>query len=243
MRLHYTVAFIALTFVLRPTSGLAAESGDPNAGQRLYRFCAACHSLEPGRHMTGPSLAKIWQRKAGTIKGFTRYSSALKTADVVWNARSLDAWLANPRVFIPGNLMRFRGLRDSTRRRDLIAYLRSVSEQKGAARGRQAERKPKGMRGRGMRRRGPPINLKVLEAKNQVTAIRLCRDTYTVETAKGEAHKFWEFNLRFKTDGSSNGPKPGYPTIIPSGMMGDRAYVVFASPAEISTYIKRACRE
>jgi|GEM_PF-89998 len=89
MRLHCTVAFIALSFVLRPTSGLAAESGDPNAGQRLYRFCAVCHLLEPGRHITGPSLSKIWQRKTGTVKGFTRYSGALKTADVVWNARSL----------------------------------------------------------------------------------------------------------------------------------------------------------
>lgn len=243
MRLHRTVAFIALSIVLRPTSGLAAEPGNPDAGQRLYRFCVACHSLEPGRHMTGPSLAKIWQRKAGTVKGFTRYSGALKMADIVWDARSLDAWLANPRAFIPGNLMRFRGIRDSAQRRDLIAFMREISERKGPRAGRPAERNRGGMRGQGMRRQGRALNLKTLKSNNRITAIRLCRDTYTVVTEKGETHRFWEFNVRFKTDGSTNGPKPGHPVIIPAGMRGDRAYVVFASPAEISAYIKRACRK
>ena len=243
MRLLRTVAFIALSFILRPTSGSAAEAGNPDSGQRLYRSCVACHSVEPGRHMTGPSLANIWRRKAGTVMGFTRYSGALKMADIVWDARSLDAWLADPRAFIPGNLMRFRGIRDKGQRSDLIAYLRELSEQKGPRAGRPPARKREGMRGRGMRRQGRALDLKALESNNRITAIRLCRDTYTVETEKGEAHRFWEFNLRFKTDGSGNGPKPGQPVIIPAGMRGDRAYVVFASPAEISAYIKRTCRK
>ena len=43
---------------------------------RAARACMACHSFAPARHMTGPSLAGVWGRKAGTVDGFGRYSSA-----------------------------------------------------------------------------------------------------------------------------------------------------------------------
>ena len=55
-------------------AGPAAAEGDPESGAQHFRVCAACHSLEPGRHLTGPSLAGIWGREAGTVEGFTRYS-------------------------------------------------------------------------------------------------------------------------------------------------------------------------
>ena len=54
-------------------------------------------------------------------------------------------------------------------------------------------------------------------------------------------NKAWEFNLRFKTDSSDVGPEPGNPVIIGAGMQGDRASVVFASPGEISSFIKQSC--
>jgi cytochrome c len=38
-------------------------------------------------------------------------------------------------------------------------------------------------------------------------------------------------NLRFKTDSSESGPEKGRPAIMPAGMMGDRASVIFADPA------------
>ena len=42
---------------------------------------------------------------------------------------------------------------------------------------------------------------------------------------------FWERNLRFKTDVvSDDGPQKGAPAIVPAGMMGDRADVIFAKP-------------
>ena len=72
-------------------------------------------------------------------------------------------------------------------------------------------------------------------------SIKHCGDAYTVETADGRKQKVWEFNLRFKTDSSKLGPSPGKPVVIGAGMQGDRASVVFASPAEISSFIKQAC--
>jgi len=56
-----------------------------------------------------------------------------------------------------------------------------------------------------------------------------------------QAYEFWEFNLRFKTDGSENGPVAGHPVIIPASMRGDRAFVIFAAPTEISPFIKSEC--
>jgi hypothetical protein len=61
---------------------------------------------------------------------------------------------------------------------------------------------------------------------------------YLVTTADGRNADFWEANLRFKIDSSTTGPLSGKPVILPTGMMGDRASVFFASPAEMSALIK-----
>ncbi len=218
------------------TSGFTSETGDPAKGQEVYRACAACHSLAPGRHMTGPSLAGIWGRKAGAVEGFTRYSKAFKQSDIIWDEHSLDAWLANPRGYLPGNRMTFRGLSDESQRRDLIAFLRTVSEKEGPSSDQQAESMSEGMMSQGRM-----LNLKALEANNRITSISHCGDTYSVTVETEEAYEFWEFNLRFKTDGSDDGPVAGHPVIIPASMRGDRAFIIFAAPAEISAFIKSEC--
>jgi len=85
--------FIIAVIMANPVLG----AGNPENGAEIYQQCVACHSLEPKLHLTGPSLAGVFDRKAGTAPDFLRYSSALKNADVVWDAKSLDAWLKNPR--------------------------------------------------------------------------------------------------------------------------------------------------
>ncbi|MFQ5565190.1 MAG: c-type cytochrome [Paracoccaceae bacterium] len=234
-RCHVFILVLAL-LGLGGSVSPATETGDPEAGRQVFRACAACHSLVPDRHMTGPSLAAIWGRKAATIEGFSRYSEALKAANVIWDEHSLDAWLADPRGFVPGNRMTFQGLTDAEQRRDLIAFLRSVSETGGGAADKPAEGIPGGMMGQSQL-----LDLKELEANNQIVAIGLCGDTYSVTAKTGDVYQFWEFNLRFKTDGSESGPLPGQPVIIPGGMRGDRAYVVFAAPSEISRFIEVEC--
>jgi cytochrome c len=52
---------------------------------------------------------------------------------------------------------------------------------------------------------------------------------------------FWEPNLRFKTDSSKDGPTPAKPVLVPTGMQGDRSYAIFASPQEISSFVKSDC--
>lgn len=60
-------------------------------------------------------------------------------------------------------------------------------------------------------------------------------------TADQKVHTFWEFNLRFKTDSSTQGPAPSKPVMVAIGMGGDRAAVVFARPEDISDFIRRQC--
>jgi cytochrome c len=212
--------------------GLVSATGDPQRGLRVFAQCVACHSAAPGEHMTGPSLAHVWNRKAGTSEGFTRYSDAMKSANVTWNEGTLDKWLANPDGFLPGTSMTFPGITETNARQDVIAYLKSVAENKA----------PPAQQGRGMMAmQNQKIDLRKAPRAGQVTAIRYCGDTYTIDTADGRSQKIWEFNLRFKTDTSKLGPAPGKPVVVGAGMQGDRASIVFASPREISESIKQAC--
>jgi cytochrome c len=160
----------------------------------------------------------------------------MKDVDLVWTEATLDQWLSNPDKLIPGTSMTFPGLRESKTRQDVIAYLKAVSEGKAPGQPQQ---------GGGMMMNMQPAkeDLKKAPPQGQVTAISHCRDTYTVKTAEGKVNKVWEFNLRFKTDSSALGPRPGKPVIVGAGMQGDRASVVFAAPSEISTFIRSQCAE
>ena len=219
--LHFLAIIAALA--LSAAHGAYAQ-GVAQRGAKLFLQCAACHALEPGRHLTGPSLANLFGRNAGTAANFLRYSDALKRSGVVWDGKTLDAWLRDPARFVPGNNMTFPGVNDDEARRDLIAYLQAVDSMPPA------------------QRAGPKLpDLKNANNDSVVTAIRHCGDTYFVTTGDGKIEKIWEFNLRFKTDTSDTGPAPGKPVLIGVGMRGDRAAVVFASPSELRASIKQQC--
>jgi cytochrome c len=191
--------------------------------------------------MTGPSLAELWNRKAGALPSFTRYSPALTASAVIWNDKTLDEWIKDPQHFIPGNTMTFPGVKDGRQRADLLAFLKD-STQAGHAPSTTAQRGGGQMGGMmGMMGGGAVPNLKKLDADEKVQAIKHCRDTYRVTTGDGKTRDFWERNLRFKTDVSDDGPQKGAPAIVAAGMMGDRADVIFAAPDEISAFISEQC--
>ena len=101
-------------------------SGDVAAGRQVFRKCQACHSTEPGKHILGPSLAGIVGRKAGSAEGYD-YSPAMRQANIVWNATTLDAYLDDPAKVVPGNKMPFPGLKTGQDRSDVIAFLASTA--------------------------------------------------------------------------------------------------------------------
>ena len=124
------VVFGAAGLLLLSTLGYGASArdhgGDREKGERIFRLCVGCHSLKPGEIRVGPSLAALFGRKAGSEQGYP-YSMALKNAAVVWDEKTLDAWLANPRKLVPGNRMFFRGMKKGENREDLIAFLKQAT--------------------------------------------------------------------------------------------------------------------
>ena len=216
-----------------------AQPGDASRGQQDFRTCAPCHSLEPDRNMTGPSLATLWGRKAGSLPSFERYSDALKSSGIIWDDRSLDGWLSDPQRMVPDNDMPFEGIKDARVRADLLAFLKEAA--KPGAPQQMAQQGGMKVMGGMMGGAGREPNLKKLEASQQVKVITYCHDTYRVTTADGKTGAFWERNLRFKTDSSPDGPEKGAPAITQAGMMGDRASVIFAAPEEINKTIEARC--
>jgi cytochrome c len=84
--------------------------------------------LKPTKNLTGPSLAGLWGRKAGSLPSFSRYSSALKSAEVVWKDQTLDKWIASPKDLVPNNRMIYPGLPVRKARADLIAFLKKATQ-------------------------------------------------------------------------------------------------------------------
>ncbi len=114
-----TVVLLALSV---PNATLSA---DREAGRDVFYSagCIACHAIECNRD--GPRLGGIIGRPAGSVPDYDSYSEEMKSSDVIWSEESLDAYLANPATFIPGNGMATSAgsLDDEAQRRDLIAFL------------------------------------------------------------------------------------------------------------------------
>jgi cytochrome c len=98
------------------------RAADPEKGKAVFEQCAACHSLDGTGDYDGPTLKGVIGRKAGSLEDY-RYSAAMKRSDVVWDAVTLDKYVADPQALIPGNRMAFAGISDTTQREDLIAFL------------------------------------------------------------------------------------------------------------------------
>jgi cytochrome c2 len=104
----------------------SANAADPAAGKSVFSSqCSICHSPQAGKNMIGPSLFGIVGRKTGSVSGF-HYSPANQGANLTWDNATLDKYLQSPRTSVPGTTMTYAGLKDDTKRADLIAYLATL---------------------------------------------------------------------------------------------------------------------
>nr|WP_321984898.1 cytochrome c oxidase assembly protein [uncultured Lichenicoccus sp.] len=102
---------------------------DAVAGHTLFvSNCSGCHALD--HSIEGPKLAGVYGRRAGSVAGFP-YTPALAAAHVTWDTQTLERWLSGPRAFIPGTAMP-NAIDDPVGRRDIIAYLHSLSAASGS---------------------------------------------------------------------------------------------------------------
>jgi len=119
-KIYFMIALLSVAWLTMLSTGAVAEE----PGETLFKKnCAICHTLEAGKNKIGPSLAGVVGRKAGSVPGFA-YSAANKNSGDIWDAQTLDTYLADPRKFMPGTKMVFAGLKTPEDRKALIEYLK-----------------------------------------------------------------------------------------------------------------------
>ncbi|PIQ97527.1 MAG: cytochrome C [Nitrospinae bacterium CG11_big_fil_rev_8_21_14_0_20_56_8] len=116
------VAACAFALATVPTASKADE------GEKVFKKCKACHSVEAGKHKVGPSLHGVIGRKAGTAEGYNRYKG-LKGADWTWDEASVSEYLENPSKFTKArtghpSAMGFK-LKKEDERKAVIEYLKA----------------------------------------------------------------------------------------------------------------------
>ena len=114
-------AVLLLLSLLLPASATAEENG-----VRAFTPCRACHSLDPAeRNLPGPNLSGVIGRAVGGAAEFD-YSPVLRKAredGLRWDAKRLEAFLADPAAMFPGLWMSMRGIEDAAERQELVRFL------------------------------------------------------------------------------------------------------------------------
>jgi cytochrome c len=101
----------------------ALADADATHGQEIYSRCVACHA--PDYNRTGPKHCDVVGRKAGSLPDF-KYSAAMRQSNIVWDAQTLDRFLAAPTRYVPRTAMTYAGVPNAKDRADLIAYLATL---------------------------------------------------------------------------------------------------------------------
>lgn len=127
----YRVVLLIATSVIALFPGYAgAQEGDATAGATVFKKCATCHIVDSDTNKVGPSLNKLFGRKAGTHPDFA-YSTSMKAAGdggLVWDEATLRDYLHNPKAKVKGTKMAFVGVKDDQEITNLIAYLKQYSQ-------------------------------------------------------------------------------------------------------------------
>ncbi|MBN8890056.1 MAG: hypothetical protein ABS99_04685 [Acetobacteraceae bacterium SCN 69-10] len=109
------------------TPFMAAADASKGEGD-AHKLCAACHTFtKGGKNGVGPNLWDVMTRGHAELADFN-YSNALKAKKGLWSYEELNHWLLKPSGYAPGTRMGFAGIRNEKQRADVIAFLRSISD-------------------------------------------------------------------------------------------------------------------
>jgi cytochrome c len=126
----HIIATTVLTVALTGGALTAHAEGDAAAGAKVFKSsCTRCHTIdEGGKNKVGPNLFGVFGATAGTrVASFAkRHSKAMKASGVVWDEKTLDGFLENPKKFMAKNRMTFPGVKKAADRENLIAYLKAA---------------------------------------------------------------------------------------------------------------------
>jgi len=102
--------------------------GDVNKGEKIFKKCAACHSINKGGpNKIGPALYNVVGRKVGGLEDY-RYSKTLASYGKEWSFEELNGFLIKPAAYLKGTKMSYAGLRKEVDRASVIKYLNQNSD-------------------------------------------------------------------------------------------------------------------
>ena len=117
------LAGVVVSFVLAAQP--AHAGGDPAKGEKVFRYCLACHRIGPGAGtLVGPELNGVVGRHSGSVPDYP-YSEANKKSGLTWDEPTLTRYLAAPQNVVPGTRMNFAGLKKDEDIANVIAYLKT----------------------------------------------------------------------------------------------------------------------
>ena len=102
--------------------------GDVASGEKIFKKCAACHSINKGgKNKIGPALYNVVGRAVGGVDDY-KYSKALASYGKDWTFEELNGFLTKPSSYIKGTKMSYAGLRKEKDRASVIKYLNQNSD-------------------------------------------------------------------------------------------------------------------
>ncbi len=126
---HLSGPALLTTLLALPVAPALAE-GDPVKGEKAFRqVCAQCHIPVPGDPLAAPNLNGVVGRPIAAKEDY-RYSDAFmarKAEGMIWTEENISDFVRDPRGFMPGTVMQFVGVKRSSMRADVSAYLKSTN--------------------------------------------------------------------------------------------------------------------
>ena len=102
--------------------------GDAVSGKKIFKKCAACHSINKGgKNKIGPALYNVVGRAVGGVDDY-KYSKALASYGKEWSFEELNGFLKKPASYLKGTKMSYAGLRKEKDRASIIKYLNQNSD-------------------------------------------------------------------------------------------------------------------
>ncbi|MBX6745042.1 MAG: c-type cytochrome [Acetobacteraceae bacterium] len=123
---HWDVATGGPLGPLANAADAAVRPGLDAHGARVFRACAACHSLTAeGGNMAGPTLHGLFGRRMGSVPGY-HYSERLARGDIIWTPETVaDLFTRGPDVVTPGTKMPVQRVEEPA---DLAALIRFLQQ-------------------------------------------------------------------------------------------------------------------
>ncbi len=105
---------------------LLMKQADKEAGEKfIKKNCGVCHNFSlPHKNKIGPSLALLLDREIGLLEGY-KYSKAFKSIEDSWNLINLYNFLENPKKWLPGTKMSYKGIKKENDLLNVLKYFAS----------------------------------------------------------------------------------------------------------------------